>query len=384
MRIIIHQRSEKKHVVFIDDKYCMLFICAYLILQSVNNLLYSAGLNGTMWNYFSKGLLAVLSLRAWITILKRNSLAAIMVESFAGLLLLYSYFYADTQQIFNSIAFNLLLVYIPMGLAYYSITDTSLITEYLYITAWLIELICLANAVFFPSNTYSMSIGYVLLLPLLIRLDRIFASVKWYDMVLSVVDLIIIIIVASRGPLICISFFVLVRVLFSNALSIKRRLAYVFLLTVFAIIVYSNYFSIVNALFLALERRGIQSRTIRLLLSGQIGYDAGRISIQNHYLNMIRQSPFIGHGIAGSWDYSSYPHNIAIELFLAFGIPLGAIALFGIIIITVKGLFQKNASERRIAQIFVSDLISLIWSGSFVMSPLFFVGLASCLKRKTN
>ena len=42
--------------------------------------------------------------------------------------------------------------------------------------------------------------------------------------------------------------------------------------------------------------------------------------------------------------------------------------------------YQKNPKKRRIASIFVAYLAHLLWSGSLFTTPLFFVGMASCLR----
>ena len=75
-----------------------------------------------------------------------------------------------------------------------------------------------------------------------------------------------------------------------------------------------------------------------------------------------------------------YPHNIVLELLMAFGIPIGTLLTLLIGAIAVRGLTQKNPKKRRIASIFVAYLAHLLWSGSLFTTPLFFVGMASCLR----
>ena len=344
-------------------------------------MFFSVQKDGRAWDILSISTLGFISLIAWYVILKRNAVWAIVTEVFVCFSLLYTILFDKPPSNFVSIAYHLVLVYIPMGLAVLSVKNDVLIVRTLYFCAWPIEAICICSSFLVSSSDYSMSLGYYLLLPLLIRLDRFLISYKWYDLVIAAVDFIVILFVASRGPLLCLLAFILLRVAFSNTLSSIKKILLSVVTLVGIILIYENYVNIAIVALNLLDKLGRKSRTLNLLLAGSIQYDAGRTRIFSQYWELIEQSPAIGHGLAGSWVISTYPHNIAVEILLAYGIPVGLAILAVILYAVILGLRKQSPEGRRVALIFIAELVSLLWSGSFIMSSTFFVCMAACVRK---
>lgn len=366
------------------DNYLITFIIGYLVLQALNNFIASIGFNGTAWSWFSRIVLAIFLFFAGTIILHRRAIWAVFVEILFSVLLLATYRTGKINDNFGSICFNLIFAYLPMGIACSCICNVSSFTERLYKASWSIEIISIINALYQANSIYSMSIGYLLLLPLLVHLDRFIFRKKWYDLVMVLIDAIIVFVFASRGPILSVAVFLVLKLLFSNEIRPSRKILYIILCVIVAVSFYIFYLSFANLMFSLLNRLGVNSRNLRLIVSGLFSYDAQRGLFYDHYIGKILNKPLLGYGLAGSWDfYSTYPHNLFIELFHSFGIPIGLLVSIWLTIVTFRGIRNPKVEDRRLSHIFFSILISLLWSGSFIMTPMFFVGLA-ILTRNTK
>lgn len=359
------------------DQVLTFFICLYLIMQALNYTVYSFGLKGTAWNIISKAILAASLVYSLLFIIKRKAGALIITESIFLALFGLSYYNSIIPADFNSIVFSELFVFIPMGIASYCIFDLGVLQKYLYYSSYGIELLSYISLINKPFETYSMTIGYMLLLPLLIHLDSVIYERRIWELLIVLVDLILIIIFASRGPLLCFAIYFVLKIVYSKQ-STLRRVIFISITIFIALILYLFYQNFLELVIKLLDTLNISSRTIQLYLSGSIDYATNRDAIFNYYVSLIKDSPLLGFGLAGNWIDGIYPHNIILEILMAFGTPIGIVILLfmsGLSIYSV--MFSKND---RLLHILIADLVSLNWSGSFLMNSLFFVGLFICLK----
>ena len=362
------------------DKELSNFICGYLVVQAIHNLLALTNNIGSVWQVASKGILALLLLISLYRILLRSLIKAISSELLFAVLLLISYLFCDINDDFGSLSFNLLFAYLPMGIACYAIYDYEILLQKLYRSSFIIEFVTLLSFIIAKLDTYSMTSGFLLLLPILLHIDNFIKEKRLVDGILPIIDIAFIVAYASRGPIVCIGVYILMYVVFESSVSRRKKTIFIIVVSVLVITVYFNL-DILAALFSRITgaQSGI-SRTIRLLQTNQIGYDADRFPVFKYYIDIIRESPFVGKGLAASWNYSSYPHNIFIEFCLAFGVPIGIFLSIMLVLSWYRGIRQTDSTLRRLAQVFVAGNISILWSGSFLMSPTFFVCLALCMK----
>ena len=380
------RQTLSRHVEEKGDIYLLLFVCCYLVFQAFNQFLHYINMRGLVWIVLSRGILAVLALLAGIVVLHRKAIFALLVEGAFVLLLLFTYLWGSPYPSYKSLAFDLLVVFLPMGLAFYCTESDSLSLDFLYISSWIIEIICIVTSVLALSSQYSVTLGSCLLLPILIKLDRFFVSRRWYDLLMALLDMMALVFGGGRGPFVCIVVFLLILLLTRDTVSVKKRLSILALLLVLAALLYVLYPYFTAAAAPLIDHFHIRSRTLRMLLSGKISSDSGRSIIWNYFLEKIRLSPLLGYGITGAWELNlpgsvnAYPHSIVLELVTAFGIPIGALLTLALGAIAIRGLRQKNPEKRRLAIIFLSFHAHLLWSGSFLKTPLFFVALAACLR----
>lgn len=381
MKIILKSTDEA------DDKKLITFFIGYFLISAMNLLvkITLSGLPG--WGVITKGILAILLLVALRAILKRALLLFMVMEMLMIFLFAISYIRGYSANIpLLTMAFNVCVVFIPMGISVFAIRNNQRFLELLYVWAW--PTIVILSLIFIgflnkSDSEYMMSFGYACLFQLLIIIDHFFANKKAIDMVASAYLIFVLLSCGSRGPVICLAVYFVLKIVFLNGVSKLKRLLISSVTLVVAIIFVKNYVSVFVVLNSLLTKLNIHSRSIQLIIN-DVKYDSGRTSLFSYYFDLIDKKPVLGWGIAGGWmDEGNYPHNLYIELLLSFGYVFGWIAFILIIALLMKGLLKKDISGQRIAHIFIGYFVCLMFSGSFVTTPLFFPTLMICIKNNS-
>lgn len=193
------------------------------------------------------------------------------------------------------------------------------------------------------AGAYSMPLSYYMLLPALIFLGKLFDKGHWIFIIFFAVALTVILALGSRGALLCIAVYMILRVISpKQKLSAAKLIAYgsSAIIIVLGITNLERVLLFLNRSFLEF---GIQSRTIRLLLEDAI-YLSGRDNISEIVMSSIYQSPFLGIGIAGDTRVlgNSYVHNFFMEVLGNFGFPFGIFLISILLIVLIITLSLSN------------------------------------------
>lgn len=179
--------------------------------------------------------------------------------------------------------------------------------------------------------SYSQELGYQVLPTLTLYLLSFFNERKSIYLVPVVFSIIISLASGSRGPLLCIGLFVLLS--FIVYYGISKKLIIISLLLILAYFVFSNVlFKLLGDSISFFTNSNFSTRSIELLLSGEIGEDSDRDLLRKVAINYIKEHPFIGSGVindriiiaqalgnSGDEIYGSYCHNFFLELMMQFG-----------------------------------------------------------------
>lgn len=223
------------------------------------------------------------------------------------------------------------------------------ITSYLVIALGCIFLL-IKDSASLNANGYDMSLGYYLLFPticmLYFCLNKTNAIVHG---ILFFTGSILIILIGSRGPIVCIVlFWGLYELFFSKIKSVKE-----FILKGIGIVVLLTCFICFNDIVLYLSQLieivGLESRTLQYLVNGDIGNLSNRNLIYEWALEQVHYSFLLGNGIGFSLAaQGTHCHNIILEMTVEFG---GIIAFF-IVLSLVIGICYKlytgSALEKRV------------------------------------
>ncbi len=359
------------------------FLILYFLVQAMN-LYEKLILDDAVphWNLMSKGVLAILLVGALIPILGELGILAVLAEMI--LVVLFSYTlvrgFEDRNGSFASLAVNTVTVFLPMGLAAAAISDKEYLLRRMYRFSWPTRIILWAVLYLYSTRTsdYSMVGGYALLLQTLLVLDHYEHTRTPLDLLAFIGDVIMMLLFGSRGPLLCILAYIVIRSFYSGRPGDRKKI--LIFVTLLATIFYMLKLPAVQQLLIdTLNRLGIYSRSISMFLSESAGRDDGRIVLFRYYLENAGKHPWLGWGLGGGWiNEEDYPHNVVIEIINSFGYAGGVLVLTALGAILLRGASQKNRSERRMAHILLAHCTGLMLSDTFLASATFFMCLGIC------
>lgn len=247
---------------------------------------------------------------------------------------IFDYYYVNLQ-IKDFVAFSLpMLIFVPM------LEETDTLLENFYKASYLMFIgAFIASVLMFINYTsasiyssYNMSFGRNAMIPCIFLFSKYFTEKKTSDFILASSLLILILIFGSRFPLLCISFYIIMKLL--RVPTYKKVISLIGLLAIgIPMILYFQ--SISYKIMTLLERFGIRSRTLLLFSHGQASYSSGRTLIHKELHDAIKQSPIWGYG-AGAGNIilnDGLPHGFVIDTFANFGY------IFGGIFLLLSGLY---------------------------------------------
>lgn len=218
--------------------------------------------------------------------------------------------------------------------------------------------------------SYSLEFGYDLLLYVLVFFYCALKYKKPIDWIMSAAGIFMIMGAGSRGPILDIIIFVALFVLVELD-NKKNKSIYVISLIALMVGVFLLYAPILNFLSNIMERVGLQSRFIQMMLSGRVAEDNGRVQIWQHAIQMIKNNPF-GYGAMGSRHeiintiFVGHPHNIILEFMIDYGVFFGSFLLIIGIVSVIRCLRASIADEwKGLIIIFVGLSSQLLLSGTY-------------------
>lgn len=237
----------------------------------------------------------------------------------------------------------------------------------------------------------NMEISYTILPLVLFSLLIFFNEKKYKFLIACFLGTMIIVIVGSRGPILCIALFILLYGMF----NFKKKIIYIVLIGIILLFTFFYYKSILNTTINIFEHYGISSRTLYKLQNGDILNDTGRKKIQKVVMEELNKHPIVGLSLGGERIIvnnniyhmnknmsSCYPHNIIIEILAQYGYFTGIIIIIFLNYIIIKVLMITKGNERNIILLLISqELVKLFISSSYMLSPMFFLLLGVCLNK---
>lgn len=218
--------------------------------------------------------------------------------------------------------------------------------------------------------SYSLSLGYNLLIFALAFLYCALEEKKIADWIGAIVGIVIIMIAGSRGPFLDIAIFLVLYVGIKIASSRKKVLLILGISVASGVLwsVFPYAISLVARVFDALH---ISSRFITKLLSGSITEGSGRNVIWEAAVRMIKENPF-GYGAMGSrhvmsqYVYVAHPHQFFLEILIDFGVVAGTLIIVFLAVSTVRILNMKGIGQwKGVFCVFLARACQLLISLTF-------------------
>lgn len=230
---------------------------------------------------------------------------------------------------------------------------------------------------------YNMSYGFYIILPLLIQINEFCRNKNKWLLLLILFETFTLLVYANRGIFLSLVFFLVYKFAFESN-SIARKVFSIFLLTFLGLIMLASIQTIASVLASILDSCGFESRTLSLIVEGDLSNMTGRDEIWKICFKMIEERPLLGWGLGGEYTYltqaflgepeassSCSPHNGAIQNFVNFGI-IGGIISTMIILIPLLYLNKvKDPYAKILIVIFCASRVipNLISGDGFFIEP---------------
>lgn len=362
------------------------FICAYLMFNAVNATLQDVfGMSGSKLAIVKIGIKLVLAIMLLACIHKMDIKTVRMffwAYILCGLALLYSVLIGTSFKSLSSWAVTLTTVCLPLGVSAFAIREKNVLYKTMVKYSYYILIINIVDMFFTTDDFYNMHFSYSVLFVLMIHLNEFLNQKKKLFLILSIFEVSMIVLYGSRGALVCVVVFLVINVIRKN-LEFRSKLLYLVSIFIASIGAYFAFNELSPSIFQLLISKGVSSRTINLLFSGNfLKHDSNRSIIWERAMELISQRPVFGWGIGGFTDAlgAPYPHNLFLDLLLAFGYLIGGILIVTLIIIIIKAVYTAEQEERYLTFIFVSiALVCLMFSGTVFTNYYFFIMLGLVL-----
>lgn len=396
-----------------QDQRISVYIASYFFVLALN-----AALKGILQSYLSSGLWALMSnffgiclvlIMVWSlkTVINRSS------GMLFGVLILFVILYVlgfimansrgeDTSVIMSIAVKDTFLFWIPIGIYAFSIRDLKQLYQILLKFSYPIS-ICWFLYTYFNTNSdtqdmYNMLYGYSLALPCMLHYVDFVHRKKINALVFGVIELLLIVFMGSRGPLVGIVAFV---VLYN--LTIKKinaaNLAFFLFVGLLLLLFIDKISLFLNNFFIS--QFGMSSRTLEMYMNGDIESDSGRNIFFQAGLNQVKEKPIFGWGLGGDYNYMAYAlggnvntvstgvtcHNGVIQLMTYFGVIIGGGLSLAFAFFVFRSIKTKDYYLKVIICLFYSTTVlpSLWFSDGLLYKPASAVYLFLCIssiKRK--
>ena len=364
------------------DKKLSIFICVYILSSSLNIAVKTIlPVSGVAWNIISRsfqGLIILALIVALPVILYRAKNSLVLCEG--GFLFLYilSFLMGQADRaLLSGTAFWTLAVCIPIGIAGVAVYNKSILFDYLRICSFIeFPILYIALLSMRTLGSYSMSVSYALILPILFLFYSYFEHHNYIAFIIGVVGVVLIIVFGARGPFFCIATYVFIK-LFTEKGSMKivsLRVLLVFLMAILLI----KWDLLLKQIQIFLIGNGISSYALQRLINGQILETAGRDELWRYYTELVKKRPLIGYGLQGGWIASGNgPHNMLLEFVLAFGVVIGGFISVYSVYLYIKSIINRRGRLGELVFILASyNLTMYLVSGNWLEKPLFFLFVA--------
>lgn len=372
-----------------DKKIVMALLASSVILTIQYFILIYFNLLGTSNAYtiqlISKVLVGGAFVYALPTVLKRNKFKLMLTYIVTIFIFLLNYLIFPVNHIhLNELIFPVFFIALPAFVYSISVNNWDTLKQTMKKAALIVFLFGSTIGILtFAGKTlldeYSMALSYYMLFPAIIFLDELLERYSFKALLVSVISLIVILAFGSRGAIMCITVFVILKLIrFNlNLTHLKLIKNLIVSLTIITMFVYLEI--ILEFIYNTLLGFGVNSRSILLFLKEDV-HLSGREFIYQEAISAIFEYPLIGLGLAGDRHFTEtvYAHNFFLEVLVHFGILFGGILLILVLLLILKALSTSVKERYSMYIIWLSlGFVPLMVSGSYLIEINFwiFIGL---------
>lgn len=231
-------------------------------------------------------------------------------------------------------------------------------------------------------NVDIMGFAYYAIPSMMIIIYNYFREKKTLNLLFLILGAVYLLICGTRGPILC----VLVFGMFCLAMDLKngdaRKKLWILALCIFAFLFLMNLRSIAASLYPIFQKYGFSTRFFAWIINEDslVGL-SGRDSVYGTVLRHISEHPILGGGLMEEWiALRGYAHNIVLELFNAFGIPVGIIIIATLLFLVVFAFVKTKSVTYKyyIAAFACVPFVKLMVSSSFLQESSLYILIGMC------
>jgi len=378
----------------VDQKISIAIMAPFIVLTIQYFLLIYFDLNGTSngarVQMLSKIVVGLLFLYALPAVLKRSFGKFIGVYFIAILIFLFNYLFFPNNHVYLiALVFPLFGMCLPAFIYTFSLRDLDILKKVMIKASYVIfffgALLGLAivtgNA---TTGSYSMALSYYMLLPAILFLDKLIDKYSTKELLFALISIFVILALGSRGALLCIAVFIVLKMAPLIFQVSRSKVFYNFLVIVSLVFLSLNLDKLLNTLYELLTKYDINSRSIKLLLSGEV-HLSGRDYIYENLIQAVTNHPLVGLGLGADrriiGKEGGYAHNFFLEVIINFGVIVGGIAIILFLFILIRSVLTKNTKNYHLIIIWISlGFIHLMVSSSYITDIKFWILLGLLIK----
>ena len=191
----------------------------------------------------------------------------------------------------------------------------------------------------------------------------------------------------SRGPVVILLIFIVLYILVVRKYRYKR-ISYIFM-GIAGISICIFYDKIFLLLANISAKMGMSVRIFDKLAGNVFWQSSGRSDILESLFYAIEKKPLIGYGMGGDYGLlNTYSHNLAVELWVSYGIIIGTALLLLAVAVLWKGInAAAGTNEKIITSVLIcSCFFKLFFSGTYLNETyiMFLFGICVAAMRRSK
>ena len=383
---IVYNSDDKKISFALMSSFIILTIQYFILINF--NLLNTTG--ASVIQLISKILVGASFAYAFPSMWKRSKIKFLLIYFVAIFIFLINYkIHPDNHEYLNALIIPFFFMCLPAYIYSMSIKNWQIFKSIMHKASFIVfifgailGILILSGKAFLGS--YSMALSYYMLLPAIIFLNKLLERFSLKLLIFFLISIVIILSLGSRGAILCLGLFIVLKLLRNIILATSYTGFFQTLVIIgLIIIIFLQIDKIIVFLNTTMLYFGIESRTLRLLLSDEISL-SGRENIYSSVINALVENPLLGIGLGADRKFTTtgYVHNFYLEVLANFGVVVGSLFLILLTFLIIKSLFIKNKDLYSLVIMWISlGFIHLMVSSSYLIDIKFwiFMGLITNL-----
>lgn len=235
-----------------------------------------------------------------------------------------------------------------------------------------------------------LAAAYLLLPHVLMTSSFFIRKPGWISGISTMLGTILLVSFGSRGPFLCLMFFVVCALFYSMRQNHSglRKYVYLFLISVPLLFFINNFWQ--EMMESVISSQNMSDRLVVKFAENNFLESNDRDELKTMLFRELKKEPLLGYGVAGDRNFvgalqGGYAHNIIVEILFSFGYLMGGAILLIIAKMIMQGIKYLQGDDKYFFLVlFFCGFVGLLFSGSYLTSRWFFFLMGVCMASKND